>query len=711
MSTKGTALGTMLRGWDNLLIAVAAGIFYLIFRDNLVAAGVAWVIATFFAFVWWYDVVRRVPRPPIGFAVRSLRTPILLPWIVLLGKCIVLLIITLITVGWGWLLWQAAQPYFEPQLGITALNTLDDDKNVYELTDQLIWNQDGLDEYGVGITFTLEIRPTYLGRQRFGKVIALIAGDEDDTIEKELWSDFDSESGTQQIHLTLSELLRASGLQLNSNPLTNPFRPGDPSFQQAKLIVQIARAADKANPWASEEITIRNAPWEQRSELVWRDEESEVDVYVRNLGGMGGFTVRYRLARLEKEIGSSALPEISGATTVTTWNEPGELKYLQKGEFFTDTVPLPDQLAQGRYLLEVYAVKKQNYIQFEDPNTTWRNLNSMNSPWWFGQYPYEKHIFVVTTPEFPIDATMQKEWERLRDEQGIDLGIPIKPVEEVTSATGTIGQRQVFQQGEISVHDGQAYALYGPILEHYKELGGAEYNKLGLPISPIQTVTSSSGAEGYMMEFEGPGSPHSSTLIYASRKGVAAMWMWIRWVYSADNGGHSGWLGFPLADEQYYTDSTIQMFEHGYIVYHYPYVEGERDWGRPPVAYPYLASRGTLFDVHAQQLWQDTGVPVQPGDRVTIVQVGGAWTHGGPSAYDANGYAGLALQAGAALPSALVGTLIARIGDDSGSVFSVGRWSVLTAPAAGTLYLAMNDNIYEDNAGFITVQIMVEHSD
>jgi hypothetical protein len=270
----------------------------------------------------------------------------------------------------------------------------------------------------------------------------------------------------------------------------------------------------------------------------------------------------------------------------------------------------------------------------------------------------------------------------------------------------------VFEGGEICVHDGQPYALYGPILDHYRELGGVRCERLGFPISSIQTVTSSSGIEGTMMEFEGQGPPQPPSVIYSSGKGVGALGGWICHVYSEVNGGHAGWLGFPLSDEQDFPDSTVQTFEHGYIVYHYPYVGEERDWGRPPVAYPYLASRGTLFDVDARQLWQDTGVQVQPEDRVTIVQVGGAWTHdrSGVEVYDANGFAGLT-QEDAQLPSAPIGTLIARMGEDDAHTFSVGRWSVLTAPAGGILYLAMNDNVYGDNDGFVTVQIVIERSD
>jgi len=613
--------------------------------------------------------------------------------------------------AWGYFMYCSARPQFE----IIALDTLASDKNAYELTDQLIWNRDNLDEYGVGITFPLEIVPKYGGQQGFGSVVALISGDGKETFERELWPDFGSESGTQQIHLTLSELVQASGLRENSNPPTNRFRPGDPFFQQAKLIVRVVRAADKEHPWATEEITIRNTPWELRSALVLRDGRRAADVYFRNLGGAGWFTVRYRLVRLEKEIGSSDLPEVSGTTSIATWNEPDELVYLEKGQFFTDTVFLTNQLAQGRYLLEAYAVKKQDYVQFADPDTTWRNLNSMNTPWWFGEYPSNMHVFVVTTPEFPIDATIQAEWERLRDEQGVDLGIALEPAEEVTSATGTVGLRQVFEEGEIYVHDSRAYALYGPILDHYRELGGVEHELLGFPISPIQSVTSSSGAEGTRIEFEGD--HYWPSAIYASGEVVAATWGSIGQTYLEDNGGHGGWMGFPLADARGHSDSVIQMFEMGYIVWYYPYVEGERDWSRPPVAYPYITSRGeltadsTLFDVHADQLWQDTGVQVKPGDRVTIIQVGGEWTNQ-PSAepFDANGNRGSGFREDRILPLALGGALIGKVGEDDENALLVGRWSIITTSDEDQLYLAMNDSYYGDNSGFITVQIIVEHS-
>jgi hypothetical protein len=597
--------------------------------------------------------------------------------------------------GIGYFVIQASQPSFE----ITTVDSLDNDPNAYEVTDMLIWNQDGLAQYGVGITFTLEIVPHYYGKQRFGKVVALISGDGGNTLEKPLWNAFTNEASAQQITLTLPELLRVSGLRTNSGTPANPFSSGGRAFQQARLVIQVAQATAKARPWSTQEIIIRNAPWELHSELVQLDDSQVAYAYVKNLGGPGEFTIRYRLARLEAEIGSE--------TTIDAWNGPAKLVHLEKGGSFTDTFSVPDQLAQGRYYLEIYAVKKQNYVQFTDPSATWENLDSLNTLRWFSESPSNTHLFNVATtiPEAPA---VQAERGRLKDELGVDLGLALKPAEDVSSPASTKGQRQVFQKGEVYVHDGQAYGLYGPILEHYTALGGVQHKLMGFPTSGVRAVTSVSGAEGSVAEFESS-PPQGHTMIYASDKGVAEVQGWINDIYQK-NGGPTGWMGFPLADSQYYSDSEIQMFEYGYIIYYYPQVEGKQDLSRPPVVYPYLASRGTLFDVHAEQLWQNTGAQVQLGDRVTIIQVDGTWTNEvDVQPFDANGDPTSSPAEGATSSSVRVGVLIGRIGEDDKSLFSVGRWSTFTSQAAGPLYLAMNDGYYEDNSGLITVQITVEH--
>jgi hypothetical protein len=573
-----------------------------------------------------------------------------------LVKGAILLVVIGAAVIWGYVLAWASQPHFE----ITPFRTLVPDDNAYELTDSLIWNQNNLDKYGVSITFTIEIRPSYYGKQRLGKVIALILGESNGTpLEKPLWDDFTNQSSTQHIQLTLAELVSVSGLKLNSDPPYNPFGPDSISFRQAKLTIQVVREGDKTHSWDSAAITIRNAPWDMRSVLEWRNGHREIDVYVKNLGGTGEFTVRYHLVRLNEEVGSDSSPITNGTTNILDRNAPTQLVTLKQGEFFTDTFRLPDGLDQGRYLIEAHAVKKQEFVQFNYA-ATWENLNSMNIPWWFGQSPTDIHIFVVGAPEIAMNPVVQTEWERLRNQQGIDLGHPTGVSEAITSTRNTAGQKQVFQKGEIYVHDGQAYSIYGPILEHYKEEGGA--NKVGFPISQAQQVKSSSGTSGNMIAFEGPTS--SRYWIYTSKKGTAAVTGWFGSIYTTEKGGHEGWLGFPLADEQDYDNSVSQMFEFGYFVYYFPQVSDTRDWSRKPVAYPYLASRGTLFDVHAEKQWQNTGVRVETGDQITIVQVGGAWSSDpNDSLFDANGEPNGTLLATTPLTSVIPGTLIGRIGE------------------------------------------------
>jgi hypothetical protein len=306
---------------------------------------------------------------------------------------------------------------------------------------------------------------------------------------------------------------------------------------------------------------------------------------------------------------------------------------------------------------------------------------------------YDRLAFVITESRFDEDPLIVAERERLREEQGIDLGLPTGPVEEITSINGTQGRRQLFAEGEIYVRDGQAYALHGPILEHYKDWGGFQGGGLGFPVSPIEVITSSFGTKGSMMEFEGP--DDSVTRFYASEKGVGAVEGWINYRYCRHESAHNGWLGLPLADIQYYSDSDIQAFEGGYFVYYFPYVGDERDWGRPPIAYPYLASHGTLLDVYADQAWQDTGVWIESGTQLTIIQVDGEWTHSESSVgpYDANGDTDEGL-----------GGLIGKIGE-GGTPCTVGRWRTLSAAEEGVLYLAMDDSHYDDNAGAITVMI------
>lgn len=423
--------GAFLRDWLSLLIAVASGIISWLVKDDVVIAGVGWAVATVAGVVWWAQMLKKIPIPPILPAARSrrasIRFPILRPWLVRIGMLLLLLGIFAVAGLWGRALCHDVQPYLAPQFEIAALDTLEGDPNAYELTDMLIWNQHNLDRGRVTITFTLEVRPSYFGRRRYGQVVARISGDGKLLEDKPLWDDFDRESGSTQLHLSLPDLLQASGLRTNTDPASNPFASGEAPFEQARLTVQVVQAANPTEPLASGEITIRNAPWVLRSERVWRNGQNQVDAYVENQGGTGEFTVRYHLVRLESEIGSDTHPVTSGTRTVETWYSPQTLVRLEPGGFFTDTVVLPEVDRPGRYLLEAYVFKKQNYVRFQDPGATWENLENLETPWWFGRTPADLHIVVnahgISIETLPFRAIGWAEAEQPAERGWVQLSV------------------------------------------------------------------------------------------------------------------------------------------------------------------------------------------------------------------------------------------------------------------------------------------------
>lgn len=581
-----------------------------------------------------------------------------------------------------------------PRFTVTALNTLEGDANAYELTDMLLWNRD-TPEQGLSFSFPLAIQPGRCCARYPGPVVAIISGASSLSKTVTLWDEFSPQTPPARLELSLAEIATLSGLQANSPPAVHSLNPEAPFFETAQLVVQIAPVDNPAHPWDTATVTIRNAPWYETAVLVARNGRYEVDYYLKNWGGPGDFTVHYRLAR-------HTSTEPYGQNLVTG-NTPLPLAHLAHGQALTLTLPLTTTgLAPGQYFVEVYAIKKQNYVQ--NPQVNWETPDLFQN-WWFCARPTQVLALEITAP---VSETVKAEVERLRQAAQVELGAPLAAAQPVTSARGTPAQYQPFEQGAVYLRDdGPVTALYGALWTHYQQLGGPASPYLGLPLAPAQPVTSTTGVTATVVPFEGP--PDWPAALYASAQGVAGIWGALAQTYQEVYGGPGGWLGLPLSEAQVYPNSVIQNFERGYLVFYFTCVEGQCDYNRPPLAYPYLASRGTLLDVQPAP-WQATGVTVNAGDRLTLVQVGGAWSHwleGTP--YDANGSAYPGLQADALLPTAPTGALIGQLTGPAGSqTFPVGRWSVVTATLTGTLSLAMNDNQYSDNGGFITVQIWVE---
>jgi len=112
--------------------------------------------------------------------------------------------------------------------------------------------------------------------------------------------------------------------------------------------------------------------------------------------------------------------------------------------------------------------------------------------------------------------------------------------------------------------------------------------------------------------------------------------------------------------------------------------------------------------IAANQGWQDAYQFVHPGDKLEITAAG-VWSHDplDPQFSTLYGPSGVDLfEAKAILPSAPVGSLIGRIGDNH--PFLVAEHLVLTSAERGKLWLSMNDSPdrFSDNTGSVGATVL-----
>ena len=102
--------------------------------------------------------------------------------------------------------------------------------------------------------------------------------------------------------------------------------------------------------------------------------------------------------------------------------------------------------------------------------------------------------------------------------------------------------------------------------------------------------------------------------------------------------------------------------------------------------------------VQANQPWTNTGITVRKGQRLTFTTTGEVQLSD-----DANdiatpdGAKSARYAANSQMKQVLAGALLGRIGN--GAPFAIGNQSVITAPAAGVLFLGVNDDGFGDNKG------------
>jgi hypothetical protein len=133
-------------------------------------------------------------------------------------------------------------------------------------------------------------------------------------------------------------------------------------------------------------------------------------------------------------------------------------------------------------------------------------------------------------------------------------------------------------------------------------------------------------------------------------------------------------------------------------------------FAQPPPASPQRGQREFETTVNARELWQDSGVFLEAGQRVTIT-ASGTWGDAAGMT-DVNGRASQVLfgrRNEIALPSAPVMLLIAKIGPQ-GTPFRVGLRTEHVAQRGGNLFMMANDRFdtLHDNQGTLRVAVLFQ---
>lgn len=133
----------------------------------------------------------------------------------------------------------------------------------------------------------------------------------------------------------------------------------------------------------------------------------------------------------------------------------------------------------------------------------------------------------------------------------------------------------------------------------------------------------------------------------------------------------------------------------------------------PPAAAPATGTTGVTpsntlgggIAVSARQQWTSTGLVVRRGEVLEFRTTGDVQLSGDSA--DAAGSAGSKAAkmaaANAPVPGVLAGALIARVGN--GRPFPIGDQTSVTMPDGGQLFLGVNDDHVDDNAGEFRVEI------
>ena len=117
------------------------------------------------------------------------------------------------------------------------------------------------------------------------------------------------------------------------------------------------------------------------------------------------------------------------------------------------------------------------------------------------------------------------------------------------------------------------------------------------------------------------------------------------------------------------------------------------------------APTGSGISINPKQPWTATGLTVRKGEVLHFNATGEVQLSGDPGdVATAFGAKSGRKAANAQMPNVLAGALIGRIGPN-GQPFAIGSGVPVTMPAAGQLFLGINDDGFEDNQGELRVDV------
>ena len=118
------------------------------------------------------------------------------------------------------------------------------------------------------------------------------------------------------------------------------------------------------------------------------------------------------------------------------------------------------------------------------------------------------------------------------------------------------------------------------------------------------------------------------------------------------------------------------------------------------------AASGSGISVSPKQAWTATGLTVRRGEVLSFNATGEVQLSGDSNdVATAFGSKSGRKATNAALPNVLAGALIGRIGTN-GQPFAIGSGVSITMPAAGQLFLGINDDGFDDNQGELRVDVV-----